>query len=154
MTTQAVNHGKLEFDAPSGWADETTIVYTAPLSEGLGAALAGKVAPSYRANMTVSVERRSDNLATPEAFLESLGEALRAAGIQATDLEVRPFNMGGRPGAIAERRLNLDNKIIRQWTAVAYLEVNVIVATASTLESLATKDEAMLLQLLASVRHA
>lgn len=154
MTTQAVNHGKLAFDAPSGWADETTIVYTAPLAEGIGAALAGRVAPSYRSNVTVSVERRSDKLATPEAFLESLGEVLRAAGIQAADLGVRPFNMGGRPGTIAERRLKLDDKILHQWTAVVYLEVNVIVATASTLESVATKDEAMLLQLLASIRHA
>jgi hypothetical protein len=150
----SVQHGKLTLDVPRGWVDNSSIVYVAPPATGLGASLSGRPAPSYRSNVTVSVEQRPDALATPREFLGSLGDALRRAGLEVSDLSTTPFVMSDRKGALATRRVRLDGQLVRQWTAVVYLGPNVIVATASTTESEAAKDEPELLRLLGSVRVA
>lgn len=150
----SVQHGNITLDVPRGWVDSSSIVYVAPPATGLGASLTGRPAPSYRSTITVSVEQRPGELVTPHAFLGSLGDALRTAGVEVSDLSIEPFVMGDREGSLATRRVRLDGQLVRQWTAVVYIGPNVVVATASTTESEAAEHAPELLRLLSSVRVA
>lgn len=150
--TVSVRHGRLTLEIPEGWADESTVTYAAPVQEALTAALAAKRAPTYRSNLSVSVELKPDEMKTALEFLKGVGDALREQGIEIKDLKSGPFELGDHEGAVIERRVNLGGQIVRQWSAAAFIGPNVLIATASTAESEASKHEKLLLHLLGQVR--
>lgn len=150
-TNVPVTHGRLTIHLPAGWHDESTVTFVAPVAQGLAAPLTGKKAPAYASNVNVTIEGLPDGVDDPQAFLQAMGDALREAGASIDDVRIEAFQMGGRTGALAERKVALGGQAIRQYTAVVFIERNVIVASASTSESEAAKERKTLLGILENV---
>jgi hypothetical protein len=155
MTKYAsVQHGRFTIDVPEGWADDSTLSFTAPIAEGLAAPLSPKQAPKFQSNLHITVELRPDGLEDAVQFLQLYGDSLRQAGAELEDVAPpAAFDMGGRAGAIVERRVKLNNEAVRQLTAAVFLEHNIIVASANTSESEATREVPRLREILSRVRY-
>lgn len=148
-----IRHGRFVIEVPEGWTDDSTISLIAPTQQALAAPLSPRQPPKYSANVHVTLEMKPEEITDPVQFLELMGESLQEAGVELADVgPPESFKMGGRDGALVERRVVLNNQAVRQITAVALLEHNTIVASASTSESEADADRAMLLDVLRRVR--
>jgi hypothetical protein len=134
----AIRHGRFVVEVPEGWTDDSTISLIAPTEQAMAAPLSPRQPPRYAANVHVTLEMRPPEITDPVQFLTLMGESLQEAGVELAD----------------ERRVVLNGQAVRQTTAIALLEHNAIVASASTSESEADHDRAMLLDVLRRVRFA
>jgi hypothetical protein len=151
----AIRHGRFVVEVPEGWTDDSTISLIAPTEQAMAAPLSPRQPPRYAANVHVTLEMRPPEITDPVQFLTLMGESLQEAGVELADVAPpEPFEMGGRDAAVVERRVVLNGQAVRQTTAIALLEHNAIVASASTSESEADHDRAMLLDVLRRVRFA
>lgn len=144
-------YGQFEIGVPAGWMDESTITLVAPLKQGLAAPLTGKAAPRFRSNVTITFETKPDGIQSAEAYLSAMDAGLRSAGARVDLVGTETFSLGRHVGAMSERKVVLAGKAVRQFTAVAFVGANVIVASASTSESAATRERGMLLEMLGQV---
>ena len=148
-----IRHGRFVVEVPEGWTDDSTVSLIAPTTQALAAPLSPKKAPEYAANVHVTLEIRPPEITDPSMFLTLMGDSLKEAGVELDDVAPpAPFKMGGREAAMIERRVVLNNQAVRQISVIALLENNAIVASASTSESQADADRAMLLDVLRRVR--
>ncbi len=147
-----VTHGRFTVQVPEGWRDETTITFVAPPKQGLAAPLSGKAASSFVSNLNVTVEKMPEGIDGARGFLSAMGDALRDAGADITDVSVEDFRMGGRPAALAERKVRLGGQAVRQLTAAMIIDDSVVVASAATSESAASKERGTLVNMLENLR--
>lgn len=149
-----IRYGRFVIDVPGGWKDDSTISFVAPPNEALAAPLSPRQHPSFSSNVHVTLELRPEGVDDPLAFLDRMRDGLLSAGAELSD--VAPpgvFKMGGRDGALVERRVTLNNEAMRQLTAIVLLPENVIVASAATSESEIDRERPVLLEMLRRVRY-
>lgn len=149
-----LRYGHFLFEVPVGWNDDSTLSFSAPAKTGLVARMSPKKPPVFTSNLHVTLEERPEGVHDPIAFLELMGTALRSTGASVADaVAPKSFEMGGRKGAVVERKVVLNGQAMRQWVSVAFLAKNLIVASASTSESEAERERGLLLSLLAEVKY-
>jgi hypothetical protein len=150
-----VEHGRVTLAVPEGWVDESTVSFSSPTAEGLAAPLSPKQAPAYRSTLNVTVEPLPEGVADARALLEGIGESLRGAGVTCEDVAWREdFSMGGRAGALVERKVILHDTPARQLMAAAIVGDNAVVASAATAETEIERERSVLEELLGQVRFS
>ena len=124
----AIRHGRFVVEVPEGWTDDSTVSLIAPQRQALAAPLSPKKPPEYAANVHVTLEMRPPEITDPTMFLSLMGDSLKEAGVDLEDVAPpSPFKMGGRDGAMVERRVVLNGQAVRQITVIALFEENAIV---------------------------
>jgi len=147
-----IRHGRLRMEIPAGWADRSSLVFVSPPKDEPTVPLAAKKAGQYYNNVNINFEPKPDDVNTTTDYLASVNKSLREAGMEFQDIETTPLTMGGNPGHCVERRLKLGDVWVRQITAVAFFGELMVIATASTAESMHKTEIAQLRKLVETVR--
>lgn len=147
----SVRHGRITVSVPSGWEDDTTVSFLGPVKEHAGS---GAIPISERSRSTfgVSVERLPVGITGPKDFLQRLAEGLKAAGARLREVELKPFEVGGKKGFLADREVELPDGKIRQLMAAVIIGADVVLATAAADAAVFEQEKAGLLEMLAGVR--